>query len=158
MRDSTFELGLRHLITKNANTVYEKGEEKGMNVRCSKRGSLLGIEIYSPSSECLIEYVDIPEHRSTEHRVLCGISRPAVLLHLAAPNMADKRDREGWKIQSEIGKVSNRNLQHCDTSCSDNSKSHFKSNQISLFTVLDHFLWLRHNCGMLYLRIFRSCK
>ena len=24
-----------------------------MNVRCSERGSLLGIKIYSPSSECL---------------------------------------------------------------------------------------------------------
>ena len=33
-----------------------------MNVRCSERGSLLGIKIYSPSSECLIECVDIPEH------------------------------------------------------------------------------------------------
>ena len=32
-----------------------------MNVRCSERGSLLGIKIYSPSSECLIECVDIPE-------------------------------------------------------------------------------------------------
>ena len=33
-----------------------------MNVRCSSdRGSLLGIKIYSPSSECLIESVDIPE-------------------------------------------------------------------------------------------------
>ena len=35
-----------------------------MNVRCgSDRGSLPGIKIYSPSSECLIESVDIPEHR-----------------------------------------------------------------------------------------------
>ena len=33
-----------------------------MNVRCSERGSLQGIKIYSPSSECLIECVDIPEH------------------------------------------------------------------------------------------------
>ena len=32
-----------------------------MNVRCSDRGSFLGIKIYSPSSECLIESVDIPE-------------------------------------------------------------------------------------------------
>ena len=32
-----------------------------MNVRCSERGSLLGIKIYSPSSKCLIECVDIPE-------------------------------------------------------------------------------------------------
>ena len=32
-----------------------------MNVRCSERGSLLGIKIYSPSSECLIECVDIAE-------------------------------------------------------------------------------------------------
>ena len=32
-----------------------------MNVRYSERGSLLGIKIYSPSSECLIECVDIPE-------------------------------------------------------------------------------------------------
>ena len=29
-----------------------------MNVRCSERGSLLGIKMYSPSSECLIECVD----------------------------------------------------------------------------------------------------
>ena len=35
-----------------------------MNVRCSERGSLLGIKIYSPSSECLIECVDIPEHKA----------------------------------------------------------------------------------------------
>ena len=35
-----------------------------MNVRCSERGSLLGIKIYSPSSECLIECVDIPEQSS----------------------------------------------------------------------------------------------
>ena len=34
-----------------------------MSVRCSERGSLLGIKIYSPSSECLIESVDIPEHK-----------------------------------------------------------------------------------------------
>ena len=33
-----------------------------MNVRCNERGSLLGIKIYSSSSECLIECVDIPEH------------------------------------------------------------------------------------------------
>ena len=32
-----------------------------MNVRYSERGSLLGIKIYTPSSECLIECVDIPE-------------------------------------------------------------------------------------------------
>ena len=32
-----------------------------MNVRGSHRGSLLGIKIYSPRSECLIESVDIPE-------------------------------------------------------------------------------------------------
>ena len=38
-----------------------------MNVRCSERGSLLGIKIYSPSSECLIECVDIPEHCSINH-------------------------------------------------------------------------------------------
>ena len=35
--------------------------KKKMNVRCSDRGSFLGIKIYSPSSECLIESVDIPE-------------------------------------------------------------------------------------------------
>ena len=33
-----------------------------MNVRCSERASLLGIKISSPSSECLIECVDIPEY------------------------------------------------------------------------------------------------
>ena len=33
-----------------------------LNVRCSERGSLLGIKIYSPSSEGLIECVDIPKH------------------------------------------------------------------------------------------------
>ena len=37
-----------------------------MNVRCSERGSLLGIKIYSPSSECLIECVDIPEQRPNQ--------------------------------------------------------------------------------------------
>ena len=42
-----------------------------MNVRCSERGSLLGIKIYSPSSECLIECVDIPEHGRS-------LSRPVV--------------------------------------------------------------------------------
>ena len=36
-------------------------ENELMNVRCSERGWLLGIKIYSPSSECLIECVDIPE-------------------------------------------------------------------------------------------------
>ena len=36
-----------------------------MNVRCSERGSLLGIKIYSPSSECLIECVDISEQYQT---------------------------------------------------------------------------------------------
>ena len=40
-----------------------------MNVRCSERGSLLGIKIYSPSSECFIEYVDIPE------QLLCLLKR-----------------------------------------------------------------------------------
>ena len=34
-----------------------------MNVRCCERGSLLGIKIYSPSSECLIECVDIPKQQ-----------------------------------------------------------------------------------------------
>ena len=38
-----------------------------MNVRCSERGSLLGIKIYSASSECLIECVDIPEHSPCDH-------------------------------------------------------------------------------------------
>ena len=33
-----------------------------MNVRCSERG-LLGIKIYSPRSECLIECVDIPKQQ-----------------------------------------------------------------------------------------------
>ena len=36
-------------------------ENELMNVRCSERGWLLGIKIYNPSSECLIECVDIPE-------------------------------------------------------------------------------------------------
>ena len=37
-----------------------------MNVQCSDRGSLLGIKIYSTSSECLIESVDIPEHTTSK--------------------------------------------------------------------------------------------
>ena len=43
--------------------------EKGMNVRCSERGSLLGIKISSSSSECLIECVDIPEQRLWKPRI-----------------------------------------------------------------------------------------
>ena len=35
-----------------------------MNVRRSERGSLLGIKIYRLSSKCLIECVDILEHKS----------------------------------------------------------------------------------------------
>ena len=31
---------------------------------------------------------------SIEHRVLCRLTKSAVLLHLAAPNMADKHDRD----------------------------------------------------------------
>ena len=31
---------------------------------------------------------------SIEQRVLCRLIRPAVLLHLAAPKMADKHDRD----------------------------------------------------------------
>ena len=46
-----------------------------MNVRCSERGSLLGIKIYSPSSECLIECVDIPEHSGPSSRILVSVSR-----------------------------------------------------------------------------------
>ena len=46
-----------------------------MNVRCSERGSLLGIKIYSPSSECLIECVDIPEHSGPSSRILVCVSR-----------------------------------------------------------------------------------
>ena len=41
-----------------------------MNVPCSERGSLLGIKIYSPSSECWIECVDIPEHSGPSSRIL----------------------------------------------------------------------------------------
>ena len=40
-----------------------------MNVRYSEQGSLLGIKIYSPSSECLIECVDIPEHYRSSHHL-----------------------------------------------------------------------------------------
>ena len=47
-----------------------------MNVRCSERGSLLGIKIYSPSSECLIECVDIPEHRPRIHFFPAQCARP----------------------------------------------------------------------------------
>ena len=44
-----------------------------MNVRCSERGSLLGIKIYSPSSECLIECVDIPEQAPITLNSLLGV-------------------------------------------------------------------------------------
>ena len=46
-----------------------------MNVRCSGRGPFLGIKIYSPSSECLIESVDIPEHSGPSSRILVCVSR-----------------------------------------------------------------------------------
>ena len=44
-----------------------------MNVRCSERGSLLGIKIYSPSCECLIECVDIPDQAAKIH--ICSVKR-----------------------------------------------------------------------------------
>ena len=44
-----------------------------MNVRCSERGSLLGIKIYSPSSECLIECVDIPGQAPITLNSLLGV-------------------------------------------------------------------------------------
>ena len=44
-----------------------------MNVRCSERGSLLGIKIYSPSSECLIECVDIPKQAPITLNSLLGV-------------------------------------------------------------------------------------
>ena len=46
-----------------------------MNVRCSERGSLLGIKIYSPSFECLIECVDIPKQLWLSQ----GFAEPACL-------------------------------------------------------------------------------
>ena len=46
-----------------------------LNVGCIERGSLLGIKIYSPSFECLIECVDIPEHSGPSSRILVCVSR-----------------------------------------------------------------------------------
>ena len=58
----------RYLVTKMPRLCIKKRvvmirKNELMNVRCSERGSLLGIKIYSPSSECLVECVDIPEHK-----------------------------------------------------------------------------------------------
>ena len=46
-----------------------------MTVRCSERGSLLGIKIYSPSSECFIKCVDIPEQSGPSSRILVCVRR-----------------------------------------------------------------------------------
>ena len=46
-----------------------------MNVPRCERGSLLEIKIYSPSSECLIECVDICEHSDPSSRILVCVSR-----------------------------------------------------------------------------------
>ena len=54
-----------------------------MNVRCSERGSLLEIKIYSPSSECLIECVDIPEHSGPSSRIVVCVSRVPELLNVS---------------------------------------------------------------------------
>ena len=43
---------------------------------------------------CAIEILNIIIIIIIEHRVLCRLVRPAVLLHLAAPKMADKHDRD----------------------------------------------------------------
>ena len=50
-------------------------QNESMNVRCSERGSLLGAKTYSPSSKCLIECVDIPEHSGLSSRILVCVSR-----------------------------------------------------------------------------------
>ena len=61
-----------------------------------------------------LSYPIISPSLSIEHRVLCRLIRPAVLLHLATPKMVDKHDRDSSsETESDSGDRYDVKMQEC---------------------------------------------